>query len=312
MVQDKSTPINLYKAYNLSLSLPFKTDLLPIAINKEEPVSFYISDYVDLPENISLKSLTDGGKNWSISNIDNAYYNASNLGLFQISDGKTILFRPNTEISKEEILKALLFTPLALILYQRGNLVMHASACYIKNKSQSILIAGQSGLGKSTLLHELLGMGNKMLSEDVSTINLSNIPEILPSFPLIKLGPQNMKNAVLEEKIINIKQDERNRSLYRVNQESFMQDSDIVKSCYFLMGHGEQKIEYVSEDMEKLKLIYKNIWRQVPYNSSIESEKIILKNIGSFLNEVNCFKIWTSKNPSLSAEKLIDHIESYN
>ena len=108
MVQDKSTPINLYKAYNLSLSLPFKTDLLPIAINKEEPVSFYISDYVDLPENISLKSLTDGGKNWSISNIDNAYYNASNLGLFQISDGKTILFRPNTEISKEEILKALL------------------------------------------------------------------------------------------------------------------------------------------------------------------------------------------------------------
>ena len=199
-----------------------------------------------------------------------------------------------------------MFSPIALLLYQKGELVLHSSAIEIGNETN--LFSGLSGSGKSTLAYELIKQNNKMVSEDVCSLRFS-LEEtfIRPSLPLIKLSMQE-NNKVIEERISNILPDSRGRNFYKISKESFQNNPKRIKNCYFIVGRGNPKIEKINEEVEKFKLIYSNIWRQVPYHSCLKSEKIILKNISNLINSINCYKLYVSKDPKKSINTILEHL----
>jgi len=80
-------------------------------------------------------------------------------------------------------------TPLAALLYQRGIMAMHASA--VCGDNGAVLIAGASGVGKSTLLAALLLRGWKMLADELSVVAIdeSGTPLVFPDCPELALWP---------------------------------------------------------------------------------------------------------------------------
>tara|TARA_Y200000002_G_scaffold19865_1_gene15280 strand:+ start:306 stop:1055 length:750 start_codon:yes stop_codon:yes gene_type:complete len=239
--------------------------------------------------------------------LQKAYFFNKEVGLFKIEDGSKIELSLSKKISNEEIVKSFLFTPMALILYQRKNLVLHASASVIGSKA--FLFSGISGKGKSTILLELMKRGHKMLSEDVTAINFLKKPAIIPSFPLIKIETKSSNTKEISGIIRNIEEDYRSRQLYSVKNDLYEKKPKNIESCFFLNKVGEQaEIRKINNSMDKFTTIYKNIWRQVPANSSIDSQKQIMKNLSILINEIDFFEVNLSYNVDISINEIISNI----
>lgn len=86
--------------------------------------------------------------------------------------GRTISIEQAPTAEEELVQEFLNTTPLAALQYQRGTLVFHAAA--VTNGQKTMLLAGDSGVGKSTLLATLLQRGCKMLADDLSIVNIDN------------------------------------------------------------------------------------------------------------------------------------------
>jgi hypothetical protein len=78
---------------------------------------------------------------------------------------------------------------MATLLYQRGLLVLHASA--VEVEGQAVVFVGASGWGKSSLAASLHARGHKVIADDVVAVDLnSSVPLAIPGFPQVKLDPE--------------------------------------------------------------------------------------------------------------------------
>ena len=112
-----------------------------------------------------------------------------NICRYYVGHGNRIVAEPVAGIDEHSLRLFLLGTVMAAILYQRGNIPLHASAI-VKN-GELILFAGNSGAGKSTLLAWLATKGYDIFTDDVCVLQ-NNIPVNTgicgtASYPMIKL-----------------------------------------------------------------------------------------------------------------------------
>lgn len=113
------------------------------------------------------------------------------VGTFHIIDGKEIVVDavPGAEVAAIRLL--LLGPAIALLLHQRGALVLHASA--IGYAGAVVGFAGGSGAGKSTLAAALHLRGHPFFSDDLIVIDPSADPVAAwPAFPQSKLWPDTV------------------------------------------------------------------------------------------------------------------------
>lgn len=92
-----------------------------------------------------------------------------------------------------EVTRFLRMTPLAALLYQREMLALHAAAA-VPPSGGVILLAGDSGVGKSALLVTLLLRGWRFLSDDLAAVFLDTQGglTVMPAFPEVALWPDVM------------------------------------------------------------------------------------------------------------------------
>lgn len=77
---------------------------------------------------------------------------------------------------------------IAIIMTLRKKVVLHGSTIVVKDKT--VIVCGDSGTGKSTTAMALLDLGGKMLSDDISVLDVDHDDGIvysLPGFPEQKL-----------------------------------------------------------------------------------------------------------------------------
>lgn len=111
-----------------------------------------------------------------------------NICRYYAGNGSTIIIEPCTTIEEQSIRLFLLGTVIAAILYQRGNIPLHASA--LLKDGKLTLFTGNSGAGKSTLLASLLKKGYTVFTDDICVINQdpdTNLINGTASYPMIKL-----------------------------------------------------------------------------------------------------------------------------
>ena len=94
------------------------------------------------------------------------------MGKFRIRNGKEISYEPYKNIKLPNLAAYLFSNVFAYLLYQRGHVVLHASAIEIDQKAY--FFSGRSGIGKSSLLNNLLSTGNHL-----TEVNLSSDPTTL-------------------------------------------------------------------------------------------------------------------------------------
>ena len=114
------------------------------------------------------------------------------IGTFVIRNGNEIVINPAPDV-QEQLLRTFLLGPvLAVLLRQRGFLVLHASAVMVRRLV--LLFMGGSGWGKSTLAAALCRQGYGLLSDDVTAIDMNtHHATVLPGYPQVKLWPDSAK-----------------------------------------------------------------------------------------------------------------------
>jgi hypothetical protein len=119
----------------------------------------------EVPER--LEQPTHRGANWAVQG-KRFLLNLPGIGRFLSEDGCRLTLCPAIDMPLDDILVFATGTALAAILYQRGAMLLHASA--VTHKGRAFLFCGQSGAGKSTLAGVLGRTGCGFLTDDVSSV----------------------------------------------------------------------------------------------------------------------------------------------
>jgi hypothetical protein len=90
----------------------------------------------------------------------------------------------------------LLGAVLAVLLHQRGFLVLHASSVAVNGGAVAFL--GEKGWGKSTMAATLYARGHNLMADDVVALDISGTksPMVLPGFPQLKLWPEAIASSL--------------------------------------------------------------------------------------------------------------------
>ncbi len=113
--------------------------------------------------------------------------NMDGVARYLVQNGNEIIVEPAPENLAGDVRVFLLGSCLGALLHQRGMLVLHAGAVYTDRGA--VLFTGPSGIGKSTLLGELLRRGYRMMVDDVCAVvvDAAGKPLVLPGYPRTRL-----------------------------------------------------------------------------------------------------------------------------
>ncbi len=168
--------MHIYTAYRLIIHSQVQLGELVVA---EGPPDVTVT-LADPKEEIFLTS--DGGLQF-VGEVEG-------IGTFAVLYGEKIIVYPAPDVG-DKLLSTFIIGPiLAVLLRQRGLLVLHASSVVVNNVAISFL--GNSGAGKSTLAEVFYSQGYQVLTDDVMVIQLDESgPLVLPGYPQIKLWPES-------------------------------------------------------------------------------------------------------------------------
>lgn len=178
-----------YGAYNLGIH---STLLLPECLVLVEAMPDIIIRVEKDLDKMKLKANSYLNPFYSI-NKQEAFLHFTEVGTFFINNGREISIFPLPNTEERLIRLPLLGGTFAVLLHQRGKLVLHASAVAIGD--EAVIFVGNKGEGKSTMASILCSRGHQLLADDIVAIefNEANHPVVLPGFPQLKLYPDAVR-----------------------------------------------------------------------------------------------------------------------
>ncbi len=181
---------------------------------------------------------------------------------FFVEDGRRVTVDPAPRSDAASLSRFLRMTPLAALLYQRGVLAFHAACA--TNAKGAILLAGDSGAGKSSLLMALLRRGWMMLADElaVTSLNQEGQVQVAPTFPEVRLW----QNAAEKFDLTREPMDRGEGNWHIVSAATqFSAAAQPLRAIYWLGVHNVDRIEQrVLEGMERFRAL-----GTLAYNSHI-------------------------------------------
>jgi hypothetical protein len=115
-----------------------------------------------------------------------------------VEDGRTIRADLRADAPDGIVRLPLLGAVLAVLLHQRGFLVLHGSAIAIADRA--VVFVGGKGAGKSTMAAALFARGHRLIADDVVAVDCASAggPKLVPGYPQLKLS-EAAALAVLSE-----------------------------------------------------------------------------------------------------------------
>ena len=219
-----------YKAYSLGLH-----SVLPLpeleATETEMDVMIQFSEVATPPPEAKEK----GYHYWRVG--QDVYLFWAELGTFRIREGREITIAKAPHIDKKRLTPPILGACMAVLLQQRGYLILHASAvCF---PDGAIAFVGEKGWGKSTMAATLQVHGYPLLTDDVLAVKLDGDEEpiALPAFPQVKLWPSAVTALGGEPESLPRIVPELTKRVRRL-KEDFSPDPIVLKKIY-LLGKGD-------------------------------------------------------------------------
>lgn len=149
-----------------------------------------------VPESLSGAVLL--GPTWQIAGKQ-FLLRIPDIARFLLNDGTEIVVAPETESGAADIPIFVLGTVFGILLHQREQIVLHASAVRVNGKA--VLFCGPSGAGKSTLAAALAQRGYPLVTDDLCTLTLdgSGAPLVHPDGRQLKLWAQAIERLDLAQ-----------------------------------------------------------------------------------------------------------------
>lgn len=196
MIEPPDTPLHTYRMSGLNvrstLVLPMRADSGELHAEKAD-VTMLVED---VPEH--LDGVLHSGPNWEI-NKNSFLLNLPDTGRFMATDGDRISICPAPDMPVEDVLVFATGTGMSAILYQRGAMLLHASA--VACNGRAYLFCGPSGVGKSTLSAALCRAGCDFLSDDLCAVvqQVGGPPMVERDGRALRLYTDSIERLALED-----------------------------------------------------------------------------------------------------------------
>ena len=149
------------------------------------------------PVPAALENASATGATWQIAG-ERFLLRIPNVARFLLSAGREIAFEPEANADAGDIPIFILGTVFGILLHQREQIVLHASAVRVNGKA--VLFCGDSGAGKSTMAAALAKRGYPLVTDDVCAITIINgVPMVHPDGRQLKLWTQAIERLDLAD-----------------------------------------------------------------------------------------------------------------
>jgi hypothetical protein len=146
----------------------------------------------------SLPDATAAGPTWQIAGKQ-FLMNIPDIARFLLRNGDEIICEPHSDATAVDMPIFILGTVFGILLHQREQIVLHASAVRVNGKA--VLFCGASGAGKSTLAAALAQRGYPLVTDDFCTltVNGAGAPLVHPDGRQLKLWAQAIERLDLAQ-----------------------------------------------------------------------------------------------------------------
>ena len=143
-----------------------------------------------VPETLPGASVS--GPTWQVSGRQ-FLMRIPNIARFLLNDGREIVFAPESDATEADVPIFILGTVFGVLLHQREQIVLHASA--VRVNGRAVLFCGSSGAGKSTLAAALAQRGYPLVTDDVCTLSIgeAGAPVVYPDGRQLKFWAQAIR-----------------------------------------------------------------------------------------------------------------------
>lgn len=180
---------HLYQACGLTIRSDIALEKLNIA--ETGAIDLHIT-LGPTPDRLDNPTLTMG--NWMTA-ADQLLLTVPGVVRLHVSDGQQIVATPQPGASERDLQAFILSSGFGAILQQRGLHTQHASG--IEIDGAAVLFSGKSGMGKSTIVGELIHRGHRMVTDDIAAITIARdgTPMVRPAWPGLRLWPDSARAA---------------------------------------------------------------------------------------------------------------------
>jgi len=179
-----------------------------------------------------LADASHAGVLWR-ANRGRLLFHVPQVARYLVSGGNLVEIEPCTGAGAGTVRRFLRTTPAAALYLQRGIPVLHAAVA-VDAAGRAVVLAGDSGSGKSVLLTTLLRRGWGLLTDDLAPVALDSnrVPVALPMWPEIRPWPGHADHAGLAAA-------DGDRGLDR----AFVREPRPISAIWWLGVHGSDPVE---------------------------------------------------------------------
>lgn len=184
------------------------------------------------------------------------------VAAYRVEEGRRIVIDTDLPPMAPDIRTFLLATVLAALCFQRGRLPLHAGVVEVDGRA--LVLAGESGVGKSTLAAALVRRGHRLLSDDLCLLDTDGAsgPLIQPAFPRLRLWQQAANHLRIDTTGMDRVRPDIEKHPIPVSQADFHQGAlppALVANMRFL--EYPQRVTLTRLDQTAVMCCYKLIYR---------------------------------------------------
>ncbi len=167
------------------------------------------------------------------------WFHVPGIARFYITNGDSVHVDPEKGASEQSIRLYLLGTCIGALMHQRKRLVIHGNAVRIGN--ESVIFAGVSGNGKSTLAAALYQRGYQLLTDDLAVLDENCC--VQPAYPQIKIWQDTADKLGIDTSQLQRIRLQIKKYAYPLESHQFCNAALPVKSIYILSTHNRETVD---------------------------------------------------------------------
>lgn len=275
-----------YRVYGINIKSDIKIDeLLQVdAFNHDDIVT--VSRGI-MPKEV--QTLHKQGKFVALSSKQ-IYLYIPGIATYYINNGNKIIIEPYYKSDEKMVNIYFIGCVLGILMHQRGRVSIHGATIVKNNKA--IIVAGECGVGKSTLSTQLRNKEYQFISDDVAAIKLNNKPYVMPGFPYQKLCEDIVEKLGYDkEKYNSFTSDSKIKYLIPVKEKFIDHSIELYAIFELTIGEvDEVTIEKVSGH-NKLEKILNNLFCKNYINPCEAMNKEYFKQCIDIAKNINVYRI---------------------
>lgn len=168
---------------------------------------------------------------------------------------------------QQAVIPFLMGAAFGFVFFLRKNFVLHGSCVKIGGKSA--VFTGSSGAGKSSIAAGFTRSGGKIISDDISRIELNAaFPFVYPSFPAHKLWLHTIRHLGINDPIAFDIKGKRDKYIIRADNDAIFSDEIVpVSAIIRIRPAPRQDVVLVREKVsDALKIVLGNIFTNYTVN----------------------------------------------